>query len=310
MVRALWPEQSQQMLDELMLTGFSFPSKAALLRARPRLDVATMLLERYEWALGMFAKSRGNLASVHMTADGSPNSGRDLFGILMDVFVSSGALHHRVLPGTSLGHGFMSVIDKCMSLLWSMWLIVGPLMSTLEDVLLSVRSFTADFGIESKLGDVANILEHFAKSVGQHASPNFSKHRFLLPNCVYIPDWNHLIMNLLKRVRNSPLTWPARLSKLRELCAFFRNFEYRSCFKQSMIEACLFQYANDLEHFTATFASWRYETVCNVFVALLRLRPFCEEQFNVVVLGEVQEGALVNQVEEACNDKELWRLWI
>jgi hypothetical protein len=82
-VRALWPEQSQQMLDDLLHTGFVFPSGGSLARARPQLDGCCMLLERFEWNVGRFASRPGNRRSINLTADSSPNSGRDLFGIIM-----------------------------------------------------------------------------------------------------------------------------------------------------------------------------------------------------------------------------------
>ena len=307
MVRALWPNECQRMMLQLLQTGFTFPSKNSLLRARPRLDVTSMLLERFEWSLGMFSSVGGPGLSIHMTADGSPNSGRDFFGVLMDVFLCGTQLHHRMLPGTSLGHGYMSVVDKGMAFLWSIWLIMGPLISSIEAVLCSIRSFTSDFGIESKVPNMANMLEHFARSVQQRVSPTFSKHLYLLPNCVYIPDWNHLVMNLLKRVLNSLPTWPKRLDQLRYLCSLFRNWEYRSCFREELCKMCLFEQANHMMHFTASFAKWRYETVCDVFDALSPLRSFCEDVFNKNLLGAVQDGALLDRAAAACKDKSLWR---
>ena len=53
-VRALWPDDAQQMIADLMATGFTFPSKATLAKARPQLDASAMLCERYEWNYGLF----------------------------------------------------------------------------------------------------------------------------------------------------------------------------------------------------------------------------------------------------------------
>ena len=164
-VRALWPSKCRVMMDELMASGFEFPSRASLARARPRLDATYMLLERFEWHLGLFAHEEGANRSIHMTADGSPNSGRDIFGILLDLFVWN-RFYHRILPGTSLGHGFMAVVDKMMALLWAVWLCVGPDISNVERFLLDVRSMTSDQGTESNLANVANILKFFADTLG------------------------------------------------------------------------------------------------------------------------------------------------
>lgn len=86
MVRALWPEESQAMFADLLNTGFVFPSSQSLARARPQLDSACMLLERVEWNTGRFMRRPGRPRRIHLTADGSPNSGRDIFGIIMDTW--------------------------------------------------------------------------------------------------------------------------------------------------------------------------------------------------------------------------------
>ncbi len=78
-------------------------------------------------------------------------------------------------------------------------------------------------------------------------------------------------------------------------------------YKTEMINLALYQFADDLEFFTASFASWRYNTVCDVFTALLRRRTFCEELFDKSVMGDVQERSLLSQVADACKDAALWR---
>jgi hypothetical protein len=54
MVRALWPGTAQRMVDELLASGFEFPSRPSLARARPRFDAACMGLERADWSCGIF----------------------------------------------------------------------------------------------------------------------------------------------------------------------------------------------------------------------------------------------------------------
>jgi hypothetical protein len=213
----------------------------------------------------------------------------------------------RVFPGASLGHGFTSTVDKVMSFLWALWLMVGPSVATMEQFLLDVRSFTTDFGVESLMSDVKNLFDHFAQSVGQRASAQFAAYTHLFPNSSFLPDWNHNSMNLVKRVLNSLDRWPSILARLRSLCEFFKIWEYRSCLRQSVISLGRFDLADILRNFTASFAHWRYETVHLVFTALQKLRNFCENFFDETCLGNVAEAALVANVRDACRDKSLWR---
>ena len=77
--------------------------------------------------------------SLHIAADASPSTGCEILGILVDMF-KYGVLHHIILPGVTLGHGFMDLIDKAMALLWAAWLITGPAMTGLENFCRAVRT--------------------------------------------------------------------------------------------------------------------------------------------------------------------------
>ena len=76
--------------------------------------------------------------SLHIVADASPSTGCEISRILV-VISKNGALHHIVLPGVTLGHGFMDLIDKVMAVLWAAWLIVGPSMAGLENFCRTMR---------------------------------------------------------------------------------------------------------------------------------------------------------------------------
>lgn len=212
-----------------------------------------------------------------------------------------------IMPGTSLGHGFTAAIDKVMAFLWSLWLVVGPSIATMESFLEDVRSFTTDFGIESLMADFPNVLSSFAARVHQRVSRRFGAYKKLFPFCVYLPDWNHTCMNMVKRVLNELERWPKILAQLRILCQFFRVWEYRSCMRSALLQAGHILVAASLENFTAHLAHWRYETVNLVFCALHKLRHFCEHLFDRQILGNVEDKTLVAKAEEACRDPSLWR---
>ena len=180
-------------------------------------------------------------------------------------------------------------------------------MLTIELFLLDVRSFVSDGGIESLLADCKNILGEFAKYVNQKVSAEFLSYPHLLPNCVYLPDWNHAIMNLIKRVLDGLPLWPHRLVRIRALCKMFRNYEYRSTLKQDLMDKLQWAMADKLTHFSASMAHWRYETVYTCFRALLHNREFCESWFDPKGLGECEEPATIEAAAAACNDKPFWR---
>jgi hypothetical protein len=78
-LRALFPKDSQVKLDQLEREGFMFPSGSLLRRARPRFDIACMLLSR-RWFHSVFRTS----ISLNITCDASPITGSEIMGALLD----------------------------------------------------------------------------------------------------------------------------------------------------------------------------------------------------------------------------------
>eukprot|EP00959_Pyramimonas_sp_CCMP1952_P423182 8864511-Pyramimonas_sp.AAC.2 len=73
-----------------------------------------------------------------------------------------------------------------MALCWTIWLVCGPSIKGLERFFLDVRRFTADFGVESGLADVANIMDDFAHGIQQRCPPEWQLQDHIFPNCVVI----------------------------------------------------------------------------------------------------------------------------
>ena len=165
-MKAFFPTKAEELIHELESdAGVKSLCKASLVRGRIRLDLTCMLLERREWRSGgrWFSPLLGR--SVHPTTDSSPTSGRDVFASVLDVWRSNDEFERVILPGSNLGHGFTNVVDKCIAFLWSLWLVCGgSSLATMESVLLDMRSMCTDFGVESGMPAVDNILEKWASS--------------------------------------------------------------------------------------------------------------------------------------------------
>ena len=86
---------------------------------------------------------------IHIQCDSSPIAGRELFGMLMDVFFLGMTWVERCLSGVAMGHGDTACRDKCMNLLWVLWLITAPNKILFADVLQHIRSFKTDQGVDA-----------------------------------------------------------------------------------------------------------------------------------------------------------------
>ena len=171
-VRAFFPTACDALLEAR--GEERVPSRTCLTAARARLDAAAMLMERNAWArkkdFGRCVPRGGH--SMHLYYDSSPQAQHEIFATVLDSFDDVG---HRTwtLPGTTLAHACQGAAGKLLALLWSMWMVFGPQMVGLEQALCETRSLSSDFGTESIIGAMHNVLDVFAATVGQKVSGAF-----------------------------------------------------------------------------------------------------------------------------------------
>ena len=86
---------------------------------------------------------------------------------------------------------------------------------------------------------------------------------------------------------------------------FFSNESYRKHIKKLLRHSGLD--LSCLDHFTASFATWRYETVCDVFMQLLQIRAIAEHHLREEMFQHVQDRESVQAAILGCKNKQLWR---
>ena len=108
---------------------------------------------------------------------------------------------HRVsvLPGTTLAQGCQGAVDKLFALLWSMWMVFGPTMAGLGQACCETRSLTSDFGTESSIGTMHNVLHVFAARLNLKVSDAFNSFGHVFPNAVVTVSWHNLVSAAVKR---------------------------------------------------------------------------------------------------------------
>jgi hypothetical protein len=82
-------------------------------------------------------------------------------------------------------------------------------------------------------------------------------------------------MDIMRSACHNVPDWPSKLSKLKQLCGFFRCQGWRKV----IIERGAGHYDNLpvlLKKFTAKFLKWRYETLFECFTQLAALRDLCQ----------------------------------
>ena len=170
-LKALLPKRTKELLMEVELAT----CRTLLLRARPRLDLVCILLDRCIMSSSRWV--RCNNGSIHIQCDSSPIAGRELFGMLMDVFFLSYDVPQR------RGHGprTHSLQRQVHELAQGSLVEHGAQQNLFADVFQHIRSFTTDQGVEAYM-----VTEVRSEGFNFKADAMFSqvgKHGFLLP-CV------------------------------------------------------------------------------------------------------------------------------
>ena len=284
------------------------PSDWTLDRARARLDPLACALSRRQFATW---HAEDSLEAVNVYSDGSPVTGAELQGMIIDCHLKDDTMERITLPGCMLSYGLMNWVAKMMAFVWATFLVVGPDLPVLQYFYDHVRSFTTDYGVEISLALICNILPAFIRWLQGCALPSLKdlvKHsERLMPVCMRIGGWSHSLGNTMKDVCKEFPLYPTYLHHMQKLCSFWRNETYRRHIQRVIQAPRELEVDKKLTSFTASFAKWRYETLFQVQRQLLNLRSVCEDHMRRELLGAVQDVEELGAVLEACKDKAFWR---
>ena len=284
------------------------PKKFVLQQSQARSDVLEMLLNRRR-----FKQWRADDAvkSMHLYSDGSPVTGDELQGMILDVIFRDGSLEQMIFPGSTLAFGHTDTVSKGVALVWALWLVSGPTVDDLLWACSKVRSLTTDFGVEMHLLELPDIAAAFVTWVGgvplADVRPLVRSDRRMFGRALRIAGWSHTLGGIMKHLAEKSPDWPKDLGHLRALCKFWRISSYRTHIARRLkgVE----NVENLCKSFTAGFAKWRYETVVQVLKQLTRRRAICQEHLKRahVMFPKAEDQELVSSVCRACSDVPFWK---
>jgi hypothetical protein len=286
------------------------PRREALRQARLRLDAVTMNVER-RYFQNIIQNKKEEIQSIHLYSDGSPVSGAELQGMVMEFCMTIGTIMTVVMPGVMLHFGGTRLIDKAIAFIWSLHLMIGISLEHLQWICDMIQSITSDMGTEIRLVDTPNILRAWLRRrMGipmELLGAGIDLSSRLFSNAIRISGWSHMFGNLMKHALHCMSNWPQYLQSCRVLCRFFRVESYRKEII-AQLKGVYPDVVTLLKRFTARLAKWRYETMHTVLAALVPLRRLCQDYLcNVVaMLGpHFKETEHLAEVQTACKWGEL-----
>ena len=108
----------------------------------------------------------------------------------------------------------------------------------------------------------------------------------------------------MKTVANVSPKWPDILNKKRMLVVLFRNRTYRKWLRRALRKKGID--VSKLEHFGATIAKWRYQTVPLAQCALLELRYICQLHMSREFFAHSKDQTFIKSVFDVCEDQWFW----
>ena len=285
-MKCLYPNSCEEMLDKLKSDGFKVPDPRILERARIRLDVCAMLTHR------IVAKSEP--AFRYLFFDASPQrSGREVFAtcerlvpvsaVACDrvVGIPTSSIVDRKLPICGLGQGRMALADKVSCLVHQCWLEYGPSASDVRTANARVRQCLSDMGTEFAICDYPDVVGECIAGPMKTADMVLQapyKHDFLFPLALKIPGSLHMIDWVLRRACCSFSWWPEWSAKSKLIMQFMASKNQRERMQKWIAESGIEDTAvrdrliKSLNRSPNRFAQWRWQTLQQVLAGMVRMR--------------------------------------
>lgn len=171
-------------------------------------------------------------------------------------------------------------------------------------LMVKVRAVTTDHGVEIRFIAVPDITEALVEWLGGRPLPECQEFidytSRLWPRAILLSGWSHAFGNVRKQACTKCTVWPAMLEGMRAESALFKNDSWR----EHLMRAAKLRYVDPkpLEHFGASFANLRYETISAVGMALVRVRPYAGRLVDMALFANLQDRAMIEEGVVRCKD--------
>ncbi|MCP4241487.1 MAG: hypothetical protein GY772_13080 [bacterium] len=299
--------------------GVQLPSPTCLLRARPRLDVAVMLLRR-QWYTANEAVFR------FVAFDASPQqSGLEVFAAEERVLrqcdvagdrasVAASTVTRRRLPLVALGQGRASRADKTMAHIHQTFLDYGEDEATFARAFRDVRQCLSDMGAEFGIGSAGDVrAEYLQGQCGASGAGAVREHLF--PAALEVPGSQHITDVCLRQTLCALDWWPRWQAQAKAVCQFLASANHREKLRELLLAGQCAQCDSDaadasLRQSCERFAAWRWGTVRAATRGLLRMeaavRAVCGPMQSFQALGVKEDSAAVVLLEVAKEERFWW----
>jgi len=204
----------------------------AIQRGRLRVNIVAINLDRRR-LMHLFKTQRHLVRPMHLYADGSPVTGSEIQGMVLEIQFKDGTSETWIMPGVTLHFEGLSCLDKVLAFLWSLYLLVGYEPDLMAWIISLIRSVTTDLGTELGFIDQPDVLNAFLVQVAggdlRTAIASIDPQSRLFRRALRIGGWSHMWGNLMKMACFQIPKWPKVVALIRSCCRFMFMYVYRQC---------------------------------------------------------------------------------
>ena len=193
-------------------------SGATLRRRRVHLDAVACLCFRRLWC------DVPDGVHIYLYLDSSPQwHGQELMATSFELWDPAGRVPYRreLMPVLSLQREFLDAVGKTASLLWQIFLVVGPQPSEVARFCSMVRGMCTDMGTERLIANIQCFLKDFYEVIGCRQR-GIREGPYQFDMCVQSPGWMHGWDIVLRRGLSSLSWFPQWLESFKCVVKFFR----------------------------------------------------------------------------------------
>ena len=210
-LRFFYPHDWQQRLQRLQRRTECLPKKSTLRDARVRLDLASMLYHRHWYKVSgpLFRYVSHDASSQRSMAFEAFLSAERLIrreSVRGKTFqqLQPGDFRHRLLPVSTLGHGFTDFRSKVHATMHGTFLDYGPSEASMRAANADVRQILSDMGVEFGLANGKDCIGQYFKMDSDVAATQ----NFMYPYALQVPGLLHILDGLIKEAMHCLPFWP------------------------------------------------------------------------------------------------------
>ena len=182
-----------------------------------------MLLKRRNFR-HLYDNQQDDVISGHLFSDGSPVTGSEIQGMVLQLAMADLTFITVILPGVCLHYGAKSVLDKALAFMHAIYLILGPDGELMKWFVGKIKTITTDMGTEIRILDTPDIIYAYLQRLKGIPMESLvgavDATSRLFCNAVRIPGWSHTFGNLMEAACKYVDRWPELLDSMCTLARF------------------------------------------------------------------------------------------